>query len=51
MSAIINETLPAGYIIKPFNRIILKTTMDMAFYRYDVEAQKKRVEIKLPVAY
>jgi len=42
-----NETLPSGYIIKPFNRIILKTTMDMAFYRYDVELQKKRVELKL----
>jgi PAS domain S-box-containing protein len=36
-----NETLPSGYIIKPYNRIILKTTIDMAHYRHDVEKKLK----------
>jgi len=35
----VKKSMPFGYILKPFNKNFLKTTIDMALYRYKTEVE------------
>jgi DNA-binding NarL/FixJ family response regulator len=42
------KTMPFGYIIKPFSNQILKTSLEMALYRYRTEMERWRQRENLP---